>query len=90
MTSPTRRPAFLGQTALAGVGYTPFTKRSGRSVLALATEACKNAIADAGLAPGTVDCLERELARVLAGLTDGVDAARAFDVSLTLPRRGGG
>ncbi len=48
------------------------------------------AIADAGLAPGTVDCLERELARVLAGLTDGVDAARAFDVSLTLPRRGGG
>jgi len=48
------------------------------------------AIADSQLAPGTVDCLERELARVLAGLAEGVDAARAFDVSLTLPRRGGG
>ncbi|MFY0533166.1 serine/threonine-protein kinase [Nannocystis pusilla] len=46
-------------------------------------------LADARLAPGTVDCLERELARVLAGLVEGVDAARAFDVSLTLPRRGG-
>lgn len=48
------------------------------------------AIADDRLAPGTVDCLGRELARVLAGLAEGVDAARAFDVSLTLPRRGGG
>ncbi|MCY1004592.1 hypothetical protein OV079_03200 [Nannocystis pusilla] len=47
-------------------------------------------LADGRLAPGTVDCLERELARVLAGLVEGVDAARAFDVSLTLPRRGGG
>nr|WP_276604547.1 protein kinase [Nannocystis sp. RBIL2] len=47
-------------------------------------------LADSRLAPGTVDCLERELARVLAGLAEGVDAARAFDVSLTLPRRGGG
>ncbi|MCY1059172.1 serine/threonine-protein kinase [Nannocystis sp. SCPEA4] len=48
------------------------------------------AIADGQLAPGTVACIERELARVLAGLAEGVDAARAFDVSLTLPRRGGG
>jgi serine/threonine protein kinase len=48
------------------------------------------AIADDRLAPGTVDCLARELARVRAGLAGGVGAARAFDVSLTLPRRGGG
>ena len=47
-------------------------------------------IADARLAPGTVDCLERQLARVLAGLVEGVDAELAFDVSLKLPRRGGG
>lgn len=55
MTRPTRRPAFLGQTALVGVGYTPFSKRSGRSVLSLATEACKQAIADAGLTPDEID-----------------------------------
>jgi hypothetical protein len=48
------------------------------------------AIADNQLAPGTVACLEREFARVVAGLAEGVDATRAFDVSLTLPRRGGG
>jgi serine/threonine protein kinase len=48
------------------------------------------ATADNRLAPGTVDCLEREFARIVAGLAEGVDAARAFDMSLTLPRRGGG
>jgi len=32
-----------------GVGYTALSKRSGRSVLALATEACRNAVHDAGL-----------------------------------------
>ena len=48
------------------------------------------AIADSPLAPGTIDCLDREFARVLAGLAEGLDATRAFDVSLTLPRRGGG
>jgi acetyl-CoA acetyltransferase len=52
---PQRRPPFLGTTAIAGVGYTELTKASGRSVLDLATEACANAIADAGLAPGDVD-----------------------------------
>jgi acetyl-CoA acetyltransferase len=55
MARPTRRPAFLGSTAIVGVGYTPLSKRSGRSVLALATEACRNAIADAGLTPRDVD-----------------------------------
>ena len=46
--------------------------------------------AGARLAPGTVDCLERELARLRPALTEGVDATRVFDVSLTLPRRAGG
>jgi acetyl-CoA acetyltransferase len=41
--------------AITGVGYTPFTRASGRSVLELATEACANAIADAGLATNEVD-----------------------------------
>ncbi len=55
MARPKRRPAFLGNTAIVGVGYTPLTKRSGRSVLALATEACRNAVADAGLELRDVD-----------------------------------
>ena len=37
MARPTQRPAFLGNTAITGVGYTELTKRSGRSVLDLAT-----------------------------------------------------
>lgn len=41
--------------AITGVGYTPFTKKSGVSVLELATEACANAVADAGLTPADVD-----------------------------------
>jgi acetyl-CoA acetyltransferase len=41
--------------ALVGVGYTPFTRSSGRSVLAQAAQACRAAIGDAGLEPGDVD-----------------------------------
>ncbi|MEU3352210.1 lipid-transfer protein [Streptomyces sp. NPDC037389] len=41
--------------AIAGIGATPFTKDSGRSELALAAEAVRAALADAGLAPGDVD-----------------------------------
>ncbi|CAB4759714.1 unannotated protein [freshwater metagenome] len=55
MARPKRRPAFLGNTAIVGVGYTALSKRSGRSVLALATEACRNAVHDAGLELRDVD-----------------------------------
>ena len=41
--------------AIAGVGYTPFTKESKRSVLDLATEACSSALDDAGMAAREVD-----------------------------------
>ncbi|HEY4024820.1 MAG TPA: acetyl-CoA acetyltransferase [Candidatus Dormibacteraeota bacterium] len=44
-----RRPSFLGRTAIAGVGYTTLSRASGRSVLSLAAEACRNALDDAGL-----------------------------------------
>ena len=43
------RPAYLGRTAIAGVGYSQFSRQSGRSVLDLATEACRAALDDAGL-----------------------------------------
>ena len=45
----TRRLGFLGTTALAGVGMTELTKRSGRSVMSQAVEACRTAAEDAGL-----------------------------------------
>jgi acetyl-CoA acetyltransferase len=48
---------FLGRTAIAGVGYTQFSRDSGASVLQLATEACRNAIADSGLTSADVDGL---------------------------------
>ena len=41
--------------AIAGVGYSPFTKASGRGVLDQALEACRDAIADAGIDAATVD-----------------------------------
>jgi acetyl-CoA acetyltransferase len=46
---------FGGRAAVAGVGYTPFSRQSGRSVLSLATEACAAAIADSGLASDDID-----------------------------------
>ena len=45
------------KAAITGVGYTAFTKASGRSVLDLAAEACRHAIDDAGLRPQDVDGL---------------------------------
>lgn len=53
VTAP--RPAFLGRAALAGVGYTPFSKASHRTVTSLAIEACAAAIADCGLDAAEVD-----------------------------------
>lgn len=41
--------------AITGVGYTDFTRNSGRTVLDLASSACTEAIADAGLTHTEVD-----------------------------------
>jgi acetyl-CoA acetyltransferase len=41
--------------AITGVGYTTLERRSGRSVLELATDACRHAIADAGVERTAVD-----------------------------------
>lgn len=45
----------MTRTAIAGVGYTAFSKRSGRTVLDLAAEACRNAAGDAGLPLSAID-----------------------------------
>jgi acetyl-CoA acetyltransferase len=41
--------------AIAGIGYTEFSKNSGVTVLELATEACQKAAADAGMALDEID-----------------------------------
>lgn len=45
----------LEQVAIVGVGRTPFTRASGRTTGALAAEAVRAALADAGLLAGDVD-----------------------------------
>lgn len=55
MKDDRRRKSFLGRTALVGVGFTEFSRESGRSVLSLAAEACRRAIDDAGLSRSDID-----------------------------------
>src|ERR1700689_3168763 len=45
------------KTAIAGVGYTPFSRNSGVSTLTLAAQAIKNAAEDAGLSVKDIDGL---------------------------------
>jgi acetyl-CoA acetyltransferase len=46
-----------GRAAIVGIGATEFSKNSGRTELRLAVEACRDALADAGLDPSDVDGL---------------------------------
>ncbi|GAA3137441.1 hypothetical protein [Nonomuraea salmonea] len=48
---------FAGRAAVAGVGMTALSRRSGRSERELAAAACRAACADAGVAPREVDAL---------------------------------
>jgi acetyl-CoA acetyltransferase len=45
----------LSRTAVVGIGRTAYTRGSGRSGLAMAAEAARDALADCGLAPSDVD-----------------------------------
>ncbi|WP_435769627.1 thiolase C-terminal domain-containing protein [Nocardioides sp. SYSU DS0651] len=55
-----RTPAWVpGATAIAGIGATDFSKRSGRSPLTLAVQATRAALADAGIDPREVDGVVR-------------------------------
>jgi acetyl-CoA acetyltransferase len=45
----------LSGAAVVGIGRTTFVRRSGRTTLAMAAEASRNALADAGLSPSDVD-----------------------------------
>ncbi|MFI7245456.1 lipid-transfer protein [Streptomyces qinglanensis] len=50
-----RADSLGGRAAVVGIGATEFSKDSGRSELALAAEAVRAALDDAGLVPGDVD-----------------------------------
>jgi acetyl-CoA acetyltransferase len=50
-----REPSFLGRTAIVSTGYTALTKDSGATVLALATEACRAALEQAGVERAEID-----------------------------------
>lgn len=47
--------ALRDKHAIAGIGWTEFSKASGRTVRSLASEACLKAVADAGLKVGDID-----------------------------------
>ncbi len=49
--------ALRNRTAIAGIGQTEFSSRSGRSEYQLALEACVAACRDAGISPHEVDCI---------------------------------
>ena len=49
--------ALRDKYAIVGMGYTDYSKNSGTTVLNLATEACLNAVGDAGLTPDDIDGL---------------------------------
>lgn len=67
-------------SAITGVGYTEFTSASGRSVLDLATAACRAACEDAGVDPRDVDGI--------ASYMLGHDSVPAVALATTLGVRG--
>ncbi len=62
-------------TAVIGIGRTPFTRNSGRTTLAMAVEACRAALADAGLSVADVNGMLTFLAN---------DSAHPVEVSWAL------
>lgn len=79
------------EAAIVGIGQTKYSKNSGVSELALATEAVRNAIRDAGLRPSDVD----GLTTFMMDTNDEIDVARAvgmgdFSLFSRIPYGGGG
>ena len=76
-----KRLSFIGKTAISGVGYTEFSKSSGKTVLQLATEACKKAIEDSGISMQDVDGVLS-----FSALNDSV-SSEAVATALGLPKQ---
>lgn len=69
----------MREVAVAGVGYTPFTRASGRTVLSLAADAAQAACEDAGLPVEAVDGIASHM---VAGDSEN---AQALATALALP-----
>jgi acetyl-CoA acetyltransferase len=78
------------EAAIAGIGRTLFSKESGRTTLAMAAEAARSALADAGLGGGEVDGVVDFQLNDSAAASEVGGAIGASDLSLALDIFGGG
>jgi acetyl-CoA acetyltransferase len=78
------------EAAIAGIGRTVFSKESGRTTLAMAAEAARSALADAGLGGGEVDGVVDFQLNDSAAASEVGGAIGASDLSLALDIFGGG
>jgi acetyl-CoA acetyltransferase len=78
------------EAAVVGIGRTAFSKDSGRTPLAMAAEATRSALLDAGLQPGNVDGIIDFHTSDSAAATDVGRAVGAVDLGLALDITGGG
>src|SRR2546421_2693045 len=77
-------------TAIVGIGRTPFTRNSGRTTLAMAVDACRGALADAGLTVADVDGMLTFQANDSAHPTDVSWALGCDELSFSNAMVGGG
>ena len=80
----------MREAAIAGIGRTAFSKRSGRTPLAMAAEAARAALDDAGLRPADVDGIIDFSTGDSASGPDVARAVGAVDLGLAMDLQGGG
>ena len=80
----------MREAAVAGIGRTPFSKNSGRTPLAMAAEAARAALDDAGLRPTDVDGIIDFSTGDSAPGPDVARAVGAVDLGLAMDLQGGG
>ncbi|MBK6016490.1 lipid-transfer protein [Streptomyces sp. MBT53] len=78
------------EAAVVGIGRTPFSASSGRTPLAMAAEAARAALDDAGLRPTEVDGVIDFHTNDSASAADVARAVGAFDLGLAMDVYGGG
>jgi len=80
----------MREAAIAGIGRTPYGKASGRTPLAMAAAAAREALADAGLAGGDIDGVAEFQTGDSARALEVAAAIGADDLSWALDISGGG
>ena len=80
----------MREAAVAGIGRTAFSKSSGRTPLAMAAEAARAALDDAGLRPADVDGVIDFNTDDSASGPDVARAIGALDLGLAMDVQGGG